>query len=113
MSEKHTPFPLNGGRAGDGGEIPSTTAKTSTPNPDPSPIKGEGRRASILTARRLRKNATVAERDLWKELRARKLNIRRQAPIGPYIADFACHIAKSPPTRANPLFSGTGENAHA
>jgi very-short-patch-repair endonuclease len=34
---------------------------------------------------------TVAERALWKELRKFELHIRRQVPIGPYIADFAHH----------------------
>jgi very-short-patch-repair endonuclease len=37
---------------------------------------------------------TTGEQALWKALRALKLNIRRQAPIGPYMADFACHAAK-------------------
>jgi very-short-patch-repair endonuclease len=37
---------------------------------------------------------TLGEQRLWTALRALKLNIRRQAPIGPYVADFACHAAK-------------------
>ena len=36
---------------------------------------------------------TLAEKLLWIELRKLKLNIRRQAPLGRYIADFACHAA--------------------
>jgi len=32
-----------------------------------------------------------AEQKLWRELRKLDVHIRRQAPIGPYIADFACH----------------------
>lgn len=48
-------------------------------------------------ARRLRQQKTDAERRLWRELR--KLNgqgfhFRQQAPIGPYIADFADHTTK-------------------
>jgi very-short-patch-repair endonuclease len=48
-------------------------------------------------ARRLRQEKTEAERKLWRELR--ELNrqgfyFRQQAPIGPYIADFADHTAK-------------------
>jgi very-short-patch-repair endonuclease len=42
-------------------------------------------------ARHLRKNMTDEERRLWWELRHRQLQgckFRRQAPIGPYIADF-------------------------
>ncbi|MFX5752153.1 DUF559 domain-containing protein, partial [Acinetobacter baumannii] len=34
---------------------------------------------------------TASEAKLWEALRALKLNIRRQVPIGPYIADFAHH----------------------
>jgi very-short-patch-repair endonuclease len=37
---------------------------------------------------------TLPEKMLWKELRALGLNVRRQAPIGRYIADFACHSAR-------------------
>jgi len=46
------------------------------------------------SARRLRKEMTVAEERLWHELRARRLFgavFRRQVPIGPFVADFACH----------------------
>ncbi|HTQ33906.1 MAG TPA: DUF559 domain-containing protein, partial [Stellaceae bacterium] len=44
------------------------------------------------TARRLRRDATAAEQQLWWALRDRRLagyKFRRQRPIGPYIADFA------------------------
>jgi adenine-specific DNA-methyltransferase len=44
-------------------------------------------------ARALRKNMTDAERRLWSHLRDRQLGgykFRRQKPIGPFIADFAC-----------------------
>lgn len=43
-------------------------------------------------ARALRADMTDAERRLWSMLRHRQLGprFRRQAPIGPYIADFAC-----------------------
>ena len=40
---------------------------------------------------------TDAERLLWRALRDSKqpgLHFRKQVPIGPYIADFACHRAK-------------------
>jgi very-short-patch-repair endonuclease len=43
----------------------------------------------------MRKEPTVAERILWSELRKLDLNIRRQVPIGPYIADFAHHASKT------------------
>ncbi|UYO53873.1 endonuclease domain-containing protein [Rhodopseudomonas palustris] len=48
-------------------------------------------------ARELRKKSTDAERLMWGELRDKKLNgfsFKRQVPIGPYIADFACHAKK-------------------
>jgi very-short-patch-repair endonuclease len=34
---------------------------------------------------------TRSEERLWRELRKLDLNFRRQAPIGPYFADFASH----------------------
>ncbi|UPK35747.1 DUF559 domain-containing protein [Bradyrhizobium sp. 186] len=45
----------------------------------------------------LRRNSTDAERILWSELRAGRLNgvvFRRQVPIERYVADFICHAAK-------------------
>nr|WP_298126032.1 DUF559 domain-containing protein [uncultured Pseudoxanthomonas sp.] len=44
-------------------------------------------------ARELRRDMTLAERKLWSILCRRQLEgfrFRRQVPIGPYIADFAC-----------------------
>jgi very-short-patch-repair endonuclease len=44
-------------------------------------------------ARQLRECATDAERRMWSALRDRRLakyKFRRQHPIGPFIADFAC-----------------------
>jgi len=41
----------------------------------------------------LRNKATDSEQKLWRYLRRRQirgLRFRRQVPIGPYIADFAC-----------------------
>ncbi len=46
-----------------------------------------------LRARELRQTMTDAERRLWYVLRDRRLRgykFRRQRPIGPFIADFAC-----------------------
>jgi very-short-patch-repair endonuclease len=48
-------------------------------------------------ARHLRANMTDAERRLWARLRLKRLGghrFRRQVPIGPYIADFACLAAR-------------------
>ena len=48
-------------------------------------------------ARRLRQNPTEAERRLWSRLRKRQLEgcrFRRQAPLGPYVVEFACLTAR-------------------
>jgi len=48
---------------------------------------------STTKARRLRTQMTDAEQRLWQHLRARQMlgfKFRRQHPIGPFIADFAC-----------------------
>ena len=113
---RESPFPLEGGRAGDGGgsasglgaaaasrpnEHLSAGRQGATPNPDPSPLQGEGERLAhgptkggIGRARHLRQNMPLAERLLWAELRKLKLNIRRQAPIGRSVVDFACHASR-------------------
>ena len=53
--------------------------------------------SSVERARELRQTMTDAERLLWSRLRRRQvhgLHFRRQHPIGPFIADFACTRAK-------------------
>ncbi|MEP7241129.1 MAG: endonuclease domain-containing protein [Devosia sp.] len=64
---------------------------------------GEGGRrpdeggAGTARARSLRRRSTDAERRLWELLRDRRLathKFRRQVPIGPYVADFACYDAR-------------------
>lgn len=48
-------------------------------------------------ARNLRHNSTDAETKLWSRLRNRQLagaKLRRQVPLGPYIADFLCADAR-------------------
>ena len=50
-----------------------------------------------LRARSLRRSMTEGERRLWSLLRRKKISgfrFRRQAPIGPYIADFFCPEAR-------------------
>jgi len=52
---------------------------------------------NVARARLLRGDMTDAERLLWHGLRQLKhegFHFRRQAPIGPFVADFACHSAK-------------------
>ena len=45
-------------------------------------------------ARRLRGSLTLLEQALWKAIRKTGLHVRRQAPIGRYVADFALHEAR-------------------
>jgi very-short-patch-repair endonuclease len=57
-------------------------------------LKSDG---AVAIARRLRKAMTPAEKALWFALRKLPLegtHFRRQAPMGPFIADFVCHSAK-------------------
>ena len=52
---------------------------------------------STIIARKLRSDATDAETLLWRHLRGGRLlgaKFRRQMPIGPHIADFACEQAR-------------------
>ena len=74
----NAPFPLEGGRAGDGGDTLSRKAA----------------RPTIARARRLRQGMTLPERMVWSELRRLKMNFRRQVPIGPYVVDFAHHDSR-------------------
>lgn len=59
--------------------------------------RSDSRQLATARARALRRDLTKAERKLWSALRAHRfhgLQIRRQAPCGPYIADFLCHAPK-------------------
>jgi len=52
---------------------------------------------SVHRARESRKDQTSAEEKLWSLLRNRKViahKFRRQHPIGPWVADFACPAMK-------------------
>lgn len=54
-------------------------------------------RNQISNARNRRKNSTASEGLLWSILRAQQvcgLKFRREHPIGPFIADFACEAKK-------------------
>jgi len=47
----------------------------------------------ITRARELRRDSSLAEKICWNLIRDRRINgakFRRQHPIGPYFADFAC-----------------------
>ena len=52
---------------------------------------------TLQQSRQLRRNMTPAERRLWTVLRRKQLagfRFRRQAPIGPFVADFFCPKAR-------------------
>jgi very-short-patch-repair endonuclease len=52
---------------------------------------------TIDRVRRLRRDATPAERKLWSALRGSALGgfkFRRQQRLGPFVADFACQSAR-------------------
>ena len=89
----------------------SSAESVQAPPPRPSPIEGEGdahlNLAStrfgngpvrfpgvVRRARRLRKQMTLPEKLLWAELGKIPLHVRKQAPVGRYIADFIIHDCK-------------------
>jgi len=56
-------------------------------------VKYERPPLATVRARSMRRDMTDAERKLWLLLRDRRfagIKFRRQAPVGPYIADFVC-----------------------
>ena len=59
-------------------------------------IAPKGRSNSVRNARRLRREMTLPEVLLWRELRIRPagLKFRRQHPSGDYILDFYCADAR-------------------
>ncbi|MDQ8028216.1 MAG: endonuclease domain-containing protein [Brevundimonas sp.] len=120
MIDTSTPFPLDGGRAGDGGAragfaedgakgfvddascASSSDDGAHTPT-QPSPVEGEGYSRfgrsdpnsgkTVRRARLLRAKPTWTEARLWERLHELPVRFRRQEPMGPYVADFACHRA--------------------
>ncbi|MDF2764445.1 MAG: uncharacterized protein K0S81_1439 [Rhodospirillales bacterium] len=67
----------------------------------PSPLAGEGGEGghprTLVLARKLRAEMTDAERKLWSLVRRKQLEgcrFRRQVPLGPFVADFACLPAR-------------------
>ncbi len=53
-------------------------------------------RPEVALARRLRREMSLPEILLWQQLRGGKLRVsfRKQHPIGPYVADFYCPVAR-------------------
>jgi very-short-patch-repair endonuclease len=56
----------------------------------------EARTGAVQRARQLRCASTEAEKRLWRALRSKlpQHKWRRQMPVGPYFADFACFAEK-------------------
>jgi very-short-patch-repair endonuclease len=52
-------------------------------------------RATVLKARKLRKERSLPEALLWRELRQSELKFRQQHPAGPFVVDFYCPTAKT------------------
>ncbi len=55
------------------------------------------RPGATMRARRLRRDETDAERQLWRRLSGRELGrfkFVRQVPIGPYVVDFLCRAKR-------------------
>jgi very-short-patch-repair endonuclease len=66
-------------------------------------------------AKTLRRSLTKAEAVLWSRLKGKGLNghhIRRQHPIGPYVADFACAEARLVIEVDGATHMNAGERAH-
>ncbi|MBV9834814.1 MAG: endonuclease domain-containing protein [Alphaproteobacteria bacterium] len=60
-------------------------------------MRPKATRNALINARAQRRDMTEAERILWRRLRRQQFldaRFRRQVPIGPYIADFACLKAR-------------------
>jgi len=90
-----SPFPSRGKGRGWGGGTPSQDMAREAPSSfdrfaGPDRIKPGG----VQRASRLRATPTWTEAKLWERLRLLDIRIRRQAPIGPYVVDFACLRAK-------------------
>jgi very-short-patch-repair endonuclease len=51
---------------------------------------------SVARAKELRRDQTDAEKRIWEKIRNSHLGMkfRRQAPVGPYVADFLCNDLK-------------------
>jgi adenine-specific DNA-methyltransferase len=70
-----------------------TEARAMTRDAAPTRSLSRSRERDRVRARTLRASSTDAERALWYRLRNRQLagyKFRRQHPVGPYFADFAC-----------------------
>ena len=72
------------------------TLKAAAPELAPQGLT-RGERDAALRARKLRRQTSAEEQQLWHQLRDKQLDgfrFRRQRPIGKYIVDFVCDEAK-------------------
>lgn len=86
------PLPQIGGGLGWGKRLPGLSASD-----EKLAYRIRTRTKTLKRARELRTQPTDAEMRLWKYLRQRQISgfhFRKQCPVGPYIADFACLSAK-------------------
>ncbi|MGF1608093.1 MAG: endonuclease domain-containing protein [Kiloniellales bacterium] len=84
MARDDTLPPPSRGRAGEGGRTNGYPLREEHPD-------------SRSHVKLLRSNLTEPEQRLWSHLRRRQLGgfrFRRQMPIGPFVADFACASEK-------------------
>ena len=94
MTQAPTPTPPLKGR---GLSSRETSVRTNSP-----PLQGRGRGSGLSAtsnaeiaqfARKMRNESTEPEKRLWRALSRSQLGgfkFRRQAPVGPFIADFLC-----------------------
>ncbi|MCI1143688.1 endonuclease domain-containing protein [Sphingomonas sp. WKB10] len=57
-------------------------------------MKLRGSKRNLADAKALRRNLTLPEILLWRELRKLPLRIRKQVPAAPYVLDFYCAKAR-------------------
>ena len=90
----NTEVSLPRGNGGDG-RSPEGVLQRVTPTWYPADMHRRDRRL-LGYARTMRRDPTPAEQLLWWRLRGNELgfHFRRQEPIGPFIADFACRKAR-------------------
>ena len=88
-----SPLPLEGEGAGGWGGRTDRAGETPETQLDPFDRFAKVRKIApngVARARRLRKAPTRTEAKLWDRLRLLEPRFRRQAPLGPYVVDFAC-----------------------
>ena len=95
--EARPPLPCGEGAGGEGrAAAPSPARKLGHGwAPGPGEARQKDRVRTKLRARRLRKQTTPAEKELWRLLRSIEgVTFRRQVAIGDYVFDFGCYGAR-------------------